>query len=276
MTSTTFHGTVQRPEKLIIGAFAKLVVLGDLADWEAGGPQCVAIDPDTGRRCTSHVPALHEVEGAWAECWIPALEGLLTFFEPAGAGVCFILQLCEPHTKIDAEHAVAPPELVRFDIERHGHLVSRKTAILTPEGQYRAFPESGLMTCTVEPSRRWRERAGAKFREEAARLGPRPTALYRYFDDRERLLYVGITDHIHYREADHVKSSSWMGFAARSTIVRYPTREEALEAESAMIRAERPLFNVVHNDTPEARHRLVEYLVEHGRTDLLAPAVSRG
>ena len=67
-----------------------------------------------------------------------------------------------------------------------------------------------------------------------------------------------------------------MDFAVRSTIERFPSRDAALEAEETAIKAEHPLFNHQHNNTPEARRRLVEYLVSHGRFDLLAPAVSRG
>jgi hypothetical protein len=46
--------------------------------------------------------------------------------------------------------------------------------------------------------------------------------------------------------------------------------------ERCAIEREQPLFNHVYNDSPEARQRLVAYLVEQGHLDLLAPAVSRG
>lgn len=104
---------------------------------------------------------------------------------------------------------------------------------------------------------------------------PRTPALYRYYDERDRLLYIGITDELTGRVSDHVDGSSWMDFSARSTITRYADRKEAATAEVEAIKAERPLFNKQHNNTPEARRRLVEYLVERDRLDLLAPAVSR-
>ena len=104
----------------------------------------------------------------------------------------------------------------------------------------------------------------------------RPTALYRYYDISDLLLYVGISGRLYDRTGDHTKGSSWMDFAVRSTIERFPARDEAVEAEEAAIKAEHPLFNDRHNNTPEARRQLVEYLVRHDRLDLLAPAVSRG
>jgi hypothetical protein len=103
-----------------------------------------------------------------------------------------------------------------------------------------------------------------------------PVALYRWYDAAGRLLYVGITEDLTTRTASHGRKSSWSAFAVRRTVVRYPDRKSAETMERYVIRDERPLFNHVHNDTPEARQRLVAYLVEHGRMDLLAPAVSRG
>ncbi len=105
---------------------------------------------------------------------------------------------------------------------------------------------------------------------------PRVTALYRYFDAQGRLLYVGISEHLRTRTLAHVRASSWMDFAVRSTIERYPNRGEAEAAERSAIEAGLPLFNSVYNDDPAAIRRLVDYLIEHGRTDLLVAAVSRG
>lgn len=103
-----------------------------------------------------------------------------------------------------------------------------------------------------------------------------PTALYRWYDDNGQLLYVGITGSLAGRQDAHGRKSSWAEFAARSTVERYPERAAAEQAEVTAIKAERPLFNHVHNDTPDARRRLVDYLVAANRVDLLAPAVSRG
>lgn len=109
-----------------------------------------------------------------------------------------------------------------------------------------------------------------------ARESSPETALYRWWDDADLLLYVGISDELFSRVNGHAKDSSWMEFAARSAITRYPSRAEAAAAEVEAIKSEHPLFNQKHNNTPGARRRLVEYLIERDRLDLLAPSVSRG
>jgi hypothetical protein len=118
--------------------------------------------------------------------------------------------------------------------------------------------------------------AGQCRADRATARDVRETALYRWWDDADLLLYVGIADHLGVRTKGHVKGSSWMEFAARSAVERHPSRIVALRAEEAAIKAEKPLFNYQHNNTPEARRRLVEYLIERDRLDLLAPAISRG
>lgn len=105
---------------------------------------------------------------------------------------------------------------------------------------------------------------------------PQAAYLYRQWDKDDRLLYIGITRSIRQRERGHAKSSRWMELVVRTTTERHQSRGAAEVAEVAAIAAEQPLFNVAGNETPEAHRRLVEYLVAHGRTDLLAPAVSRG
>lgn len=102
------------------------------------------------------------------------------------------------------------------------------------------------------------------------------TALYRYFDDQDRLLYVGITSDLTIRTRNHMKASDWMDFAVRSTIERYASRPEAEAAEHKAIAEETPIFNARGNAIPEARRRVVDYLIEQERADLLVAKVSRG
>jgi hypothetical protein len=100
--------------------------------------------------------------------------------------------------------------------------------------------------------------------------------LYRHWDADGRLLYVGIAQRPTARKRQHEVSSPWMAFQVEMTVEPFGSRTDAEAAEAEAIRTEQPLFNVAGNESPGARRRLVEYLVKHGRTDLLAPAVSRG
>lgn len=95
------------------------------------------------------------------------------------------------------------------------------------------------------------------------------TALYRYFDTDDVLLYVGITSNQRERDRAHIRSSIWTRFAVRSTITHHRTRGAAEGAERKAIKDEQPVFNLRHNDSPEAVARLVEYLEKHGQDELL-------
>jgi predicted GIY-YIG superfamily endonuclease len=74
-----------------------------------------------------------------------------------------------------------------------------------------------------------------------------PTALYRFFDTAGRLLYVGITVDIGVRWKHHSKGKEWWADVVRATVTHYPTRDAALAAEKAAIRAEKPIWNIIHN-----------------------------
>ena len=71
----------------------------------------------------------------------------------------------------------------------------------------------------------------------------RPCSVYRYFDKRDRLLYVGITTAGLSRADDHSRHSRWWTKATHATLVHYPTVIEALAAEDAAIRDEHPIYN---------------------------------
>lgn len=78
----------------------------------------------------------------------------------------------------------------------------------------------------------------------------RPHALYRFWDDNNNLLYVGITVHLPNRVAQHRGEKEWWTEIATITIEHHPDRESVLEAEHAAIRTEHPVWNVIHNTTP--------------------------
>ena len=74
-----------------------------------------------------------------------------------------------------------------------------------------------------------------------------PTSLYRYYDGRGVLLYVGITGRGATRNHEHNMSKAWWPFVLHQDVTHYQTRGEALDAERAAIRRFRPPFNTQHN-----------------------------
>lgn len=70
--------------------------------------------------------------------------------------------------------------------------------------------------------------------------------LYRHFDAEGRLLYVGISLSAVFRLSQHKSVSHWVPEIARVTIENFPSREDAIKAERAAIRSEKPLHNKAH------------------------------
>jgi hypothetical protein len=70
------------------------------------------------------------------------------------------------------------------------------------------------------------------------------TTLYRYFNSEGQLLYVGITGDNTKRQSQHRRNSFWFGEIASATFDHFDNREEALEAEAAAIRYEKPANNI--------------------------------
>ncbi|WP_101791054.1 hypothetical protein [Nonomuraea indica] len=233
------------------------------------GPICVA-QTEAGRRCRLSIQC--EGYGGWSAVHVPEFDGEVNALEPLDEA-CFIHQRCPDHLATEVD-AVLAPTWVPFAPSQHAHLVVQRPKMTwTAEGIQTARPRPPGPAMTKSDDE-FALLLAAAYAERSEPL--HTTALYRYYDQQDRLLYVGITDALMERISSHIKSSSWMDFASRSTIDRHPTRKAAETAEREAIKAERPLFNSMHNDTPEGRRRLVEYLVEHGRTDLLVPDVSRG
>jgi predicted GIY-YIG superfamily endonuclease len=81
------------------------------------------------------------------------------------------------------------------------------------------------------------------------------TALYRMYGHDGALLYVGITCDIGSRFTTHSADKPWWTEVARIEIEHYPTREAALAAERAEIKARRPRWNIIHNHDHPAPDR---------------------
>lgn len=77
------------------------------------------------------------------------------------------------------------------------------------------------------------------------RISKCPTDVYRVFDGRGRLLYVGVSVDVFIRMREHRRYSLWWHQAARATVTTYPDRASARWVESVAIRDESPVFNVV-------------------------------
>jgi DNA-binding XRE family transcriptional regulator/predicted GIY-YIG superfamily endonuclease len=69
------------------------------------------------------------------------------------------------------------------------------------------------------------------------------TALYRLFDEANRLLYVGITANPTRRWYGHASMSIWWGEVLLREIEWFPSRTEALAREAAEIAGRRPRYN---------------------------------
>ena len=80
-------------------------------------------------------------------------------------------------------------------------------------------------------------------------VGPdRETELYRHYDKEGDLLYVGIAYATVHRLAAHRYGSGWFRDIEIVTIERFHSRAQAMEAEAAAIKDEKPRFNVIHAD----------------------------
>lgn len=84
-----------------------------------------------------------------------------------------------------------------------------------------------------------------------------PTALYRLRDQKKTRLYIGISNDVKRRFAQHADDKFWWkDVCHRHTRVRwYWSRGAAERAEERAIKSERPLYNVIHNEANP--HRVI-------------------
>ena len=74
--------------------------------------------------------------------------------------------------------------------------------------------------------------------------GEQRTALYRFYDASEKLLYVGITNDPWRRWRQHVQEKSWYPQIKHQAVTWYDSRIAAEVAEHVAIRCEHPRFNI--------------------------------
>ena len=81
-----------------------------------------------------------------------------------------------------------------------------------------------------------------KWLAHADRSGEPTCFLYRHYDARGDLLYVGMTTNLRARRAHHVKRAAWANAIHQIVIEPFESRDEALAAERLAIRTEFPRF----------------------------------
>lgn len=69
------------------------------------------------------------------------------------------------------------------------------------------------------------------------------TTVYRYYNEDDRLLYVGITGNQVNRLDDHWKNRSWWQEVSYGKFRHYETRDKALQIEASAIALELPKYN---------------------------------
>lgn len=100
---------------------------------------------------------------------------------------------------------------------------------------------------------------------------PRPCFLYRYFDEFDGLLYVGISFDPVQRSRAHQRHAAWAQFADRTDIQEFADEAAAREAERAAIQSERPVFNIVHSTTANRDAALITYTLQHAQKQVRNP-----
>jgi predicted GIY-YIG superfamily endonuclease len=73
------------------------------------------------------------------------------------------------------------------------------------------------------------------------------THVYHFYDSQGNLLYVGITNDLQRRWAQHAEDKPWWHLVARKESMQYSTREEAAKVEAHQIRTHHPMFNRAMN-----------------------------
>jgi predicted GIY-YIG superfamily endonuclease len=79
-------------------------------------------------------------------------------------------------------------------------------------------------------------------------LEPSNQTLYRFYNQANELLYVGITNNPFNRFSGHSKDKEWFKEISHSTFEHYPNRLLVDKAETAAIKLEKPKYNKAKTD----------------------------
>jgi len=92
-------------------------------------------------------------------------------------------------------------------------------------------------------------------------------ALYRFFDNNNNLLYIGISKAFVNRLNAHSFTAEWFFRASYVTIEHFETRQQVESAEKHAIKSELPKYNKAHN--PNYESHLVHWRkLKNGLADL--------
>lgn len=79
-----------------------------------------------------------------------------------------------------------------------------------------------------------------------------PQALYRFWDKKNTLLYIGISSNFLGRITQHTSTAEWFSQASHVTLEHFDSRREVEKAEKEAIKSELPLHNKTHNPIYES------------------------
>lgn len=89
---------------------------------------------------------------------------------------------------------------------------------------------------------------------------PTPVHLYRHYDAKGILLYVGISKNFSARFSAHKMHSAWAPRSVRITVEIFPDRIAANIAELKAIEKEKPLYNKGHLEKPALKNKCPQVL----------------
>jgi predicted GIY-YIG superfamily endonuclease len=77
------------------------------------------------------------------------------------------------------------------------------------------------------------------------------TSLYRFYDENNELLYVGITNNLPARIKEHADEKTWWPLVTTIHVTHISDRKDARLLEATVIRTEHPRYNLHHNEPEE-------------------------